>query len=69
VPPENSVQAIAKVLSSKRIEGSTSLRLCLSLMNENSPMCATRETVWARLTFRIDPAEQEICDLNLEDYH
>ena len=22
-----------------------------------------------RLTFRIDPAEQEICDLNLEDYH
>ena len=22
-----------------------------------------------RLTFRIDAAEQEICDLNLEDYH
>ena len=22
-----------------------------------------------RLTFRIDPAEQEVCDLNLEDYH
>ena len=22
-----------------------------------------------RLTFRIDPAEQEMCDLNLEDYH
>ena len=22
-----------------------------------------------RLTFRIDSAEQEICDLNLEDYH
>ena len=22
-----------------------------------------------RLTFRIDTAEQEICDLNLEDYH
>ena len=22
-----------------------------------------------RLTFRIDPTEQEICDLNLEDYH
>jgi proteic killer suppression protein len=22
-----------------------------------------------RLTFRIDTAENEICDLNLEDYH
>jgi proteic killer suppression protein len=22
-----------------------------------------------RLTFRIDPAESEICDMNLEDYH
>jgi toxin HigB-1 len=22
-----------------------------------------------RLTFRVDSAEQEICDLNLEDYH
>jgi len=22
-----------------------------------------------RLTFRIDPTEHEICDLNLEDYH
>jgi len=22
-----------------------------------------------RLTFRVDPAEQEICDVNLEDYH
>ncbi len=22
-----------------------------------------------RLTFRIDPTEREICDLNLEDYH
>jgi proteic killer suppression protein len=22
-----------------------------------------------RLTFRIDPAEDEICDMNLEDYH
>jgi hypothetical protein len=22
-----------------------------------------------RLTFRIDNAEQEICELNLEDYH
>jgi len=22
-----------------------------------------------RLTFLIDPAEREICDMNLEDYH
>lgn len=22
-----------------------------------------------RLTFRIDPGEREICDVNLEDYH
>lgn len=22
-----------------------------------------------RLTFRIDPTEQEVCDVNLEDYH
>jgi len=22
-----------------------------------------------RLTFRVDPAEREICDVNLEDYH
>jgi toxin HigB-1 len=26
-------------------------------------------TLNRRLTFRIDPAEEEICDLNLEDYH
>jgi toxin HigB-1 len=29
-------------------------------------LCVTRNQ---RLTFRIDTAEQEICDLNLEDYH
>ncbi len=35
-----------------------------------------REGTWSlsvtrnrRLTFRIDSAEREICDLNLEDYH
>ena len=35
-----------------------------------------RKGVWSlsitrnrRLTFRIDSAEREICDLNLEDYH
>ena len=29
-------------------------------------LCVTRSR---RLTFRIDTAEQEICDVNLEDYH
>ena len=33
VPPENSMQPIAEVLSSKRIEESTGLRLCLGVMN------------------------------------
>ena len=33
VPPENSTQPIAEVLSSKRIEESTGLRLCLGVMN------------------------------------
>jgi proteic killer suppression protein len=35
-----------------------------------------RKGIWSlsvtrnrRLTFRIDSAEREICDLNLEDYH
>jgi len=35
-----------------------------------------REGIWSlsvtrnrRLTFRVDTAENEICDLNLEDYH
>jgi len=34
VLPENSMQHIAEVLSSKRIEDLTGLRLCLSLMDE-----------------------------------
>jgi proteic killer suppression protein len=29
-------------------------------------LCVTRNR---RLTFRVDTAEHEICDLNLEDYH
>jgi proteic killer suppression protein len=35
-----------------------------------------RKGIWSlsvtrnrRLTFRIDPVEREICDMNLEDYH
>src|SRR6516162_10437072 len=47
VPPENSVQPIAEALSSKRIEDSTGLWLCLSLMNEIRP-CARRERQFGR---------------------
>jgi proteic killer suppression protein len=39
-------------------------------------LAGDRKGVWSlsvtrnrRLTFRIDLAEREICDLNLEDYH
>ena len=40
------------------------------------PLTGDRKGTWnlsvtrnRRLTFRIDIAEREICDLNLEDYH
>lgn len=40
------------------------------------PLAGNRQSTWSlsvtrnrRLTFRIDTAEHEICDLNLEDYH
>ena len=40
------------------------------------PLTGDRKGTWSlsvtrnrRLTFRIDIAEREICDLNLEDYH
>ena len=39
-------------------------------------LAGDRKGIWSlsvtrnrRLTFRIDPAESEICDVNLEDYH
>src|SRR3974377_2519708 len=47
VPPENAVHAITEALSSKRIEDLTSLRLCLSLMNEIR-RCARRERQFGR---------------------
>src|SRR6516164_274971 len=47
VPPENSVQPIAEVLSSKRIEDSTGLRLCLSLMNQIR-LCPRRDRQFGR---------------------
>src|SRR5215469_13718543 len=43
VLPENSMQPIAEVLSSKRIEDSTGLRLCVGSDEQNSPMCTTPE--------------------------
>jgi proteic killer suppression protein len=40
------------------------------------PLTGDRRGTWSlgvtrnrRLTFRIDQAEREICDVNLEDYH
>ena len=40
------------------------------------PLTGNREGEWSlsvtrnrRMTFRINTAEREICDLNLEDYH
>jgi hypothetical protein len=44
------MQPIAEVLSSKRIEDSTGLRLCLSLMNEIRRCAQPRETVWAQIS-------------------
>jgi toxin HigB-1 len=39
-------------------------------------LTGNRKGIWSlsvtrnrRLTFRIDPAERDICDVNLEDYH
>jgi toxin HigB-1 len=40
------------------------------------PLTGDRKGTWSlsvtrnlRLTFRLEPVDQEICDLNLEDYH
>jgi proteic killer suppression protein len=44
--------------------------------SEAHTLTGDRKSTWSlsvtrnrRLTFRIDTAEREICDLNLEDYH
>jgi hypothetical protein len=46
------------------------------LWNAGTMLTGDRKGTWSlsvtrnrRLTFSIDTAEQEICDLNLEDYH
>ena len=43
---------------------------------EGAQLTGDRKGTWSlsltgnrRLTFRIDTAEREICDVNLEDYH
>jgi hypothetical protein len=36
--------------------------------NQNQPAGRQRYN-GSRLTFRIEAAEREICDINLEDYH
>ena len=40
-----------------------------TLMGDRKGTWSLSATRNRRLTFRIDTAEQEICDLNLEDYH
>lgn len=40
-----------------------------TLMGDRKGTWSLSVTRNRRLTFRIDTAEQEICDLNLEDYH
>jgi proteic killer suppression protein len=40
-----------------------------ALTGDRKGTVSLRVTGNRRLTFRIDAAEQEICDLNLEDYH
>jgi proteic killer suppression protein len=39
------------------------------LTGDRKGICALNVTRNRRLTFRIDAVEQEVCDLNLEDYH
>jgi len=40
-----------------------------TLTGDRKGTWSLRVTGNCRLTFRIDPVEQEICDVNLEDYH
>jgi proteic killer suppression protein len=40
-----------------------------TMKGDRKGMCSLSVIANWRLTFRIDAAEREICDLNLEDYH
>ena len=40
-----------------------------TLTGDRKGTCSLSVTANRRLTFRIDTAEREICDVNLEDYH
>lgn len=74
VPPD-SVDKLRKMLAFlDNMQGAEELR---SLPAWRAHMLAGgRRGIWSlsvtrnrRLTFRVDAAEREICDLNLEDYH
>jgi len=74
VPPEN-VDKLRKMLAYlDNMEDPEELR-ALAIWKVHT-LTGNRKGTWSlsvtgnrRLTFRIDPAEREICDLNLEDYN
>lgn len=74
VPPDT-VDKLRKILAFlDEMEGPEELRTLPSWKAHT--LTGDRKGTWSlsvtrnrRLTFRIDVAEQEICDLNLEDYH
>jgi toxin HigB-1 len=74
VPPE-SVDKLRKMLAFlDDMEDAEELRMLLSW--KAHPLTGDRKGTWSlsvtanlRLTFDIDAAEREICDVNLEDYH
>lgn len=74
VPPE-SVDKLRKMLAFlDDMQGPEELRSlpawkALTLTGNRKGTWSLNVTRNLRLTFRIDSAEQEICELNLEDYH
>ena len=74
VPPD-SVDKLRKMLAFLDDMGEPKELRLLSLWKAHI-LTGDREGMWSlsvtrnrRLTFRIDKAEQEVCDMNLEDYH
>jgi proteic killer suppression protein len=74
VPPDT-IEKLRKILAYlENIEDPEELRM-LAVWKAHT-LAGDRKGIWSlsvtgnrRLTFRIDAAEREICDLNLEDYH
>jgi proteic killer suppression protein len=74
VPPDT-VDKLRKILAYlDAIEGSEELRVLTAWKAHT--LTGDRKGTWSlsvtrnrRLTFRIDAAERELCDVNLEDYH